>query len=58
MSNFSGAHYVALTCPWSIAPMADMRTLKNDRTRAANSDVDILGKLDYWRAVGGITIKF
>ena len=31
--------------------MADMHALNNDRTRAANSDVDILGKLDYWRAV-------
>jgi len=31
--------------------MADLRTLSNDRTRAANSDVDILGKLDYWRTV-------
>jgi hypothetical protein len=30
--------------------MANMHELKNDRTRAANSDVDILGKLDYWRA--------
>jgi hypothetical protein len=30
--------------------MADMHELNNDRTRAANSDVDILGKLDYWRA--------
>jgi hypothetical protein len=30
--------------------MADMHKLTNDRTRAANSDVDILGKLDYWRA--------
>jgi hypothetical protein len=50
ISNFSGGHYVTLTCPCSIAAMADMRTLKNDRTRAANSDVDILGKLDYWRA--------
>jgi hypothetical protein len=31
--------------------MADLHSLDNDRTRAANSDVDILGKLDYWRAV-------
>jgi len=31
--------------------MADMHTLTNERTRAANSDVDILGKLDYWRGV-------
>lgn len=30
--------------------MADMHQLNNDRTRAAGSDVDILGKLDYWRA--------
>ena len=30
--------------------MADMQQFNNDRTRAANSDVDILGKLDYWRA--------
>jgi len=50
ISNFSGAHYVTLTCPCSIAPMADMHKLNNDRTRAASSDVDILGKLDYWRA--------
>jgi hypothetical protein len=31
--------------------MADLRSFDNDRTRAAGSDVDILGKLDYWRAV-------
>jgi hypothetical protein len=31
--------------------MADMHSLNNDRTRAADSDVDILGKLDYWRAL-------
>ena len=31
--------------------MADMHALNNDRTRAAKSDVDVLGKLDYWRAV-------
>jgi hypothetical protein len=31
--------------------MADMHAFNNDRTRAANSDVDILGKLDYWRAL-------
>ena len=30
--------------------MADMLILDNDRTRAAESDVDILGKLEYWRA--------
>jgi hypothetical protein len=30
--------------------MADMHILTNDRARAANSDADILGKLDYWRA--------
>ena len=30
--------------------MADMHQLNNDRTRAATRDVDILGKLDYWRA--------
>ena len=30
--------------------MADTHALNNDRTRAADSDVDILGKLDYWRA--------
>jgi hypothetical protein len=30
--------------------MADMHVLNNDRTRAAESDVDILGKLEYWRA--------
>jgi hypothetical protein len=30
--------------------MADMHEFNNDRTRAANSDGDILGKLDYWRA--------
>jgi hypothetical protein len=28
-----------------------MHALNNDRTRAAESDVDILGKLDYWRAL-------
>lgn len=31
--------------------MANMHALDNDRTRAADSDVDILGKLDYWRAL-------
>jgi hypothetical protein len=31
--------------------MADTHALNNDRTRAAESDVDILGKLDYWRAL-------
>ena len=31
--------------------MADMHSLNNDRTRAADSDVDILGKLDYWRGL-------
>ncbi len=31
--------------------MADMHTINNERTRAANSDVDVLGKLDYWRAL-------
>jgi hypothetical protein len=31
--------------------MANMHALNNDRTRAAESDVDILGKLDYWRAL-------
>jgi hypothetical protein len=31
--------------------MADTHALNNDRTRAADSDVDILGKLDYWRAL-------
>jgi hypothetical protein len=31
--------------------MADMHSLDNDRTRAADSDVDILGKLDYWRSL-------
>ena len=29
--------------------MADTHALNNDRTRAADSDVDILGKLVYWR---------
>jgi hypothetical protein len=31
--------------------MANMHALNNDRTRAADSDVDILGTLDYWRAL-------
>jgi hypothetical protein len=31
--------------------MANLHALRNDRTRAAESDVDILGKLDYWRAL-------
>ena len=31
--------------------MAYTHALNNDRTRAADSDVDILGKLDYWRAL-------
>ena len=30
--------------------MADVRKFNNDRARAADSEVDILGKLDYWRA--------
>ena len=30
--------------------MADVHKFNNDRARAANSEVDILGKLDYWRA--------
>jgi hypothetical protein len=30
--------------------MADVHQLNNDRARAANSEVDILGKLEYWRA--------
>jgi hypothetical protein len=30
--------------------MADMHPFNNERTRAAASEVDILGKLDYWRA--------
>ena len=29
--------------------MANVHELDNDRARAANSEVDILGKLDYWR---------
>jgi len=48
---FSGAHYVNLTCPCSIPLMADMHELDNDRARAASSEDDILGKLDYWRSV-------
>jgi hypothetical protein len=31
--------------------MADPLALENDRTRAAHMDVDILGKLDYWRTL-------
>jgi hypothetical protein len=31
--------------------MADPLALDNERTRAAHSDADVLGKLDYWRAV-------
>ena len=31
--------------------MADLHALNNDRSRAARSDADLLGKLDYWRAV-------
>jgi hypothetical protein len=30
--------------------MADVHKFNNDRARAANSEVDIVGKLDYWRA--------
>ena len=30
--------------------MADVHKLNNDRARAANSEADIVGKLDYWRA--------
>ena len=29
--------------------MADSLALDTERTRAADSDVDIVGKLDYWR---------
>jgi hypothetical protein len=29
--------------------MADVHKFNSDRTRAANSEVDILDKLDYWR---------
>ena len=29
--------------------MADPLALDTERTRAADSDVDIVGKLDYWR---------
>ena len=29
--------------------MTEVHELNNDRTRAANRDADILGKLDYWR---------
>ena len=31
--------------------MADLHALNNERSRAARSDADLLGKLDYWRAV-------
>ena len=31
--------------------MADPLALDNERTRAANSDADVVGKLDYWRTV-------
>jgi hypothetical protein len=30
--------------------MAKVHKLNNDRARAADTEVDILGKLDYWRA--------
>jgi hypothetical protein len=30
--------------------MANVHKFNNDRARAADSDVDILGKLDYWRS--------
>ena len=30
--------------------MAHVHKFNNDRARAANSEADILGKLDYWRA--------
>jgi hypothetical protein len=29
--------------------MADVHELNNDRARAANSEADILSKLEYWR---------
>jgi len=29
--------------------MANPLALDNERTRAANSDADVVGKLDYWR---------
>ena len=38
-------------CRALVRAMADMHSLNNDRTRAADSDVDILGKLDYWRGL-------
>jgi hypothetical protein len=31
--------------------MSQVQSLNNERTRASDSDVDILGKLDYWRAM-------
>ena len=31
--------------------MADPLPLDNDRTRAALTDADIVGKLDYWRTL-------
>jgi hypothetical protein len=31
--------------------MADPLPLDNDRTRAAHTDADIVGKLDYWRTL-------
>jgi hypothetical protein len=30
--------------------MAEFHKFDNERARAANSEADILGKLDYWRA--------
>jgi hypothetical protein len=30
--------------------MADVHEFNNDRARAANSEANILSKLDYWRA--------
>jgi hypothetical protein len=30
--------------------MAELHKFNNERARAANSEADILGKLDYWRA--------
>jgi hypothetical protein len=31
--------------------MPDLLPLDNDRTRAAQMDADIVGKLDYWRTL-------
>jgi hypothetical protein len=47
--HFSGGYCGGLTCQGLFPGMADVHEFNNDRARAANSEIDILGKLEYWR---------